>query len=123
LTAITNVGEDTGLAPSTTTTVASPRVGASIALGDINGDGKDEAFFTEPGFDRIYMIKGATTPATKPDYTFFGVTFLDATILEPAGGSLRTVGSFLIGDITGDTEVDWLFLDSDVNFGFAGFKH
>jgi hypothetical protein len=96
-------------------------VGSKLAFGDINGDGLEELFFTEPGFDHIYMILGAGTPSTSPDITFTGVVFRDSTHAMPNGYSLEDTGTFLIGDITGDTQVDWLFLDAEVNFGFAGF--
>ena len=100
-------------------------VGRHIGFGDVNGDGLEELFFSEPGFDRIYMIKGAATPATKPDITFVGVVFDDSStppMGEPSGGSLGNTGTFLFGDVNGDTETDWLFLDTTINFGFAGFE-
>ncbi|MCK4341410.1 MAG: FG-GAP repeat protein [Phycisphaerae bacterium] len=86
-------------------------LGDSIAFGDINGDGLDDLLFTEPGFDRIYGIFGATTPVSVPEITFFGVN-VDA--------SLGTNGTFLFGDVTGDTFDDWLFINGVDHFGFLG---
>ena len=109
------------------TDLAPTAVGAKLAFGDVNGDGLEELFFSETGFDRIYLILGAATPATTPDITFWGVTFDDSSVPgplglgQPDGGSLMETGTFLFGDITGDTQVDWLFLDEEINFGFAGF--
>ncbi len=117
--AITGVGASTGDAAGASTIVPTA-AGAVLGIGDVNGDGLGDVFFAEPGFDRIFMIKGAATPATSPDMTFAGVTFDDATT-TPDGGSLATAGTFLFGDINGDTHADWLFLDNDVNFGLAGF--
>jgi hypothetical protein len=107
------------------TDLAPTAVGAKLAFGDVNGDGLEELFFSETGFDRIYLILGAGTPADSPDITFWGVTFDDsstAPLGQPDGGSLMETGTFLFGDITGDTRVDWLFLDEEINFGFAGFE-
>lgn len=107
------------------TDLAPTAVGAKLAFGDVNGDGLEELFFSETGFDRIYLILGAGTPADSPDITFWGVTFEDASTAplgQPDGGSLVETGTFLFGDVTGDTRVDWLFLDAEINFGFAGFE-
>ena len=117
---ITGVGANTGLAP-VNSSIDQTAIGARVAVYDVTGDGLDDAFFIEPGFDRIYMILGAADPATTPDITFTGVTFSDNPPSQPAGGSLEETGTFLFGDITGDTEVDWLYLDTEINFGFAGF--
>lgn len=120
---ITGVGADTALAPAAPNSTIQPTaVGARLGVYDVDGDGFDDAFFTEPGFDHIYMIRGAATPATTPSITFTGVTFDDNTDDEPEGNSLLNQGTFLFGDITGDTELDWLFLDSGINFGFVGFE-
>ncbi len=121
--AITGVGAQSGLIDGLGT-ITPTAVGAKLGVGDVNGDGKAEVFFTEPGFDHIYMIKGAATPATTPDITFWGVTFNDESVPPlglPDGGELAEPGTFLFGDITGDNEVDWLFLTGNINFGFAGF--
>ncbi len=118
--AITGVGASTGDAAAASS-VGPTALGAVLGVGDVNGDDLDDVFFAEPGFDRIFMIKGAATPATTPDMTFTGVTFDDATTTAPDGGSLAGAGTFLFGDINGDTHADWLFLDNDVNFGLAGF--
>ncbi len=117
---ITGVGADTALAPAAST-IDQTAVGASLGVFDVNGDSRAEAFFTEPGFDHVYLIMGAATPATTPNITFTGVTFDDDTPTVPEGGSLPDQGTFLFGDITGDAELDWLFLEPNVNFGFAGF--
>jgi hypothetical protein len=117
---ITGIGADTGLAPVASSIVPTA-VGARLGVYDVTGDGLDDAFFIEPGFDHVYLILGAANPATTPDITFTGVTFQDNTPSQPAGSSLADVGTFLFGDLTGDEEVDWLFLDGNVNFGFAGF--
>lgn len=120
LVAITGVGANTALAPAGGT-VAATAVGAAVAIADVNDDGLAEAFFTEPGFDHIYMITGAAAPATTPNRTFTGVTFNNTPGAAPAGGSLAETGTFLFGDITGDTYLDWVYLSGNLNFGFAGF--
>lgn len=122
-TKITDVGAATlGSAGFGGTDLGTTNVGYHLAFGDVNGDNYEDLFFTEAGFDRVYMIKGAATPATKPDLTCIGVVFDDeSTITTPHGGSMATTGSLLIGDINGDTQADWLFLDQDLHFGFAGF--
>ena len=89
-------------------------VGDSIAFGDVNGDGYDDLLFTEPGFDRVYIIFGAATPATTPTITFYGVQ-LSRDL--PVG-----TGTFLFGDITADSYADWVFLNGADNFGFFGIQ-
>ncbi|MBN2447537.1 MAG: FG-GAP repeat protein [Phycisphaerae bacterium] len=96
---------------------AATGVGSALAMGDVNDDGYCDVLYTEPGFDRIYLHLGATTVSDTPDVTFIGVTFA-----ATGGGSLGAAGSFLFGDITGDTENDWIYLDGTDNFGFAGFE-
>jgi hypothetical protein len=100
--------------------ITNTSVGCHVAARDVNGDGLAEVLFTEPGFDRIHVIKGAATPSTSPNITFWGIIF-DDSLMNDDPATLPAGGVFLFGDITGDTQDDWLFLDSRNAFGFAGF--
>lgn len=93
-------------------------VGDAVALGDVNGDGLDEVLFTEPGFDRIYMHRGAASPSATPNLTISGVNFDSTLDNNPANGT----GTFLFGDVNGDGNDDWVFIDSGRALGFAGVQ-
>lgn len=93
-------------------------VGDAVAVGDVNGDGLDEVFFTEPGFDHIYMHRGAASPSATPNLTVSGVNFDNSLDNTPGNGT----GTFLFGDINGDGNADWVFIDTSRVFGFAGVQ-
>lgn len=112
-------GDSTGDAPAASG-ISPTSVGRHVGIGDIDGDSLAETFFTEPGFDRLHVILGAATPSTTPDLFFEGVVF-DNSVSGDDPGAFGPGGDFLFGDITGDTESDWLLLDSALNLGLAGF--
>lgn len=89
-------------------------VGAALAFGDADNDGLEELFFIEPGFDHMYVIRGAATPSTSPDITFTGIGYVGAA------ASLGSPGTFLFGDITGDSYSDWVFIEGGNQFGLLG---
>ncbi len=113
LTRITGIGANSlGTGGWGGTDLPATGVGSTIGAADVNGDNLAEVFITEPGFDRIYMIKGAAGKPSAPDLTLIGVVF---------NIDLSSTGTFLFGDITGDTQTDWVFLNPTLNIGFCGF--
>jgi FG-GAP-like repeat/FG-GAP repeat len=103
--------------------VSAGNLGRSVAgIGDMNGDGLDDIAVTEPGTDRIWVVKGAASTATVDLEAPQGRAFILAS-----GRSLGNVAA--VGDVNGDGVPDVAYMlfavqggpnnEIDVVFGSA----
>jgi hypothetical protein len=76
-----------------------------VSVGDIDGDASDDFAIGAEGLSQVYFLWG---PVTASDGLIIAAFDLKVTTLDPGDG-LGAIGSFDIGDLTGDLKDDLAF--------------
>ena len=97
----------------TITGAAGDLLGASLATGDLDNDGRREIIIGAPGHGRVYIIKGAAFPNHTTLDLAGGTAAPNQTITAAGIGNVVTAG-----DVTGDNIYDLVVGDAAQNVAF-----